>query len=49
MSVELDKEPPGRFDSRTLNGKTLNRWTGRTTTTNNNNNNVNANHNTNTY
>ena len=29
MSVELDREPPGKFDSRTLNRKTLNRWTGR--------------------
>ena len=30
MSVEFDRESPGKFDSRTLNRKTLNRWTGRT-------------------
>ena len=29
MSVELYKESPGKFDSRTLNRKILNRWTGR--------------------
>ena len=29
MSVELYRESPGKFDSRTLNRKTLNRWTGR--------------------
>ena len=29
MSVEYYRESPGKFDSRTLNGKTLNRWTGR--------------------
>ena len=28
MSVEFYMESPGKFDSRTLNGKTLNRWTG---------------------
>ena len=31
MSVESDRESPGKFDSRTLKRKTLNRWTGRTT------------------
>ena len=31
MSVEFYGESPGKFDSRTLNRKTLNRWTGRTT------------------
>ena len=31
MSVELDRGSPGKFDSRTLNRKTLNRWTGRNT------------------
>ena len=30
MSVESYRESPGKFDSRTLNRKTLNRWTGRT-------------------
>ena len=30
MSFEFDRESPGKFDSRTLNRKTLNRWTGRT-------------------
>ena len=30
MSVEFHREAPGKFDSRTLNRKTLNRWTGRT-------------------
>ena len=34
MSVNFDRGSPGKFDSRTLNRKTLNRWTGR----NNNNN-----------
>ena len=29
MSVEFDRESPGKFDSRTLNRKTLSRWTGR--------------------
>ena len=29
MSVEFDMGSPGKFDSRTLNKKTLNRWTGR--------------------
>ena len=29
MSVEFDRESPGKFDSRTLNRKALNRWTGR--------------------
>ena len=29
MSVEFYREPPGKFDSRTLSRKTLNRWTGR--------------------
>ena len=28
-SVEFDRESPGKFDSRTLYRKTLNRWTGR--------------------
>ena len=31
MSVEFDRESPGKLDSRTLNRETLNRWTGRTT------------------
>ena len=30
MSVEFYRESPGKFDSRTLKRKTLNRWTGRT-------------------
>ena len=30
MSVEFYRESPRKFDSRTLNRKTLNRWTGRT-------------------
>ena len=30
MSVELYRESPGKFESRTLNMETLNRWTGRT-------------------
>ena len=30
MSVESYRESPGKFDSRTLNRKTLNRWIGRT-------------------
>ena len=30
MSVEFDRGYPGRFDSRTLNRETLDRWTGRT-------------------
>ena len=30
MSVESYRESPGKFDSRTLSTKTLNRWTGRT-------------------
>ena len=29
MSVALYRESPGKFDSRTLNRKTLDRWTGR--------------------
>ena len=29
MSVELYRESPGKFDSRTLSRTTLNRWTGR--------------------
>ena len=29
MSVEFYRESPGKFDSRTLNRTTLNRWTGR--------------------
>ena len=29
MTVECYGESPGKFDSRTLNRKTLNRWTGR--------------------
>ena len=29
MSVELDRGSPGKFDSRTLDRKTLSRWTGR--------------------
>ena len=29
MSVEFDRESARKFDSRTLNRKTLNRWTGR--------------------
>ena len=29
MSVEFYRGSPGKFDSRTLNGKTLTRWTGR--------------------
>ena len=29
MSVEFDRGSPGKFDSRTLNRETLNRWTGR--------------------
>ena len=33
MSVEFYRESPGEFDSRTLDRKTLNRWTGRTRTT----------------
>ena len=28
MSVNFDRGSPGKFDSRTLNGETLNRWTG---------------------
>ena len=31
MSVEFYRESPGKFDSRTLNRTTLNRWTGRIT------------------
>ena len=31
MSVEFYRVSPGKFDTRTLNRKTLNRWTGRTT------------------
>ena len=29
MSVEFDRESPGKFDSRALNRKTLTGWTGR--------------------
>ena len=29
MSVEFDRGSPGKFDSRTLNRETLDRWTGR--------------------
>ena len=29
MSVEFDRESPGKFASRTLSRETLNRWTGR--------------------
>ena len=29
MSIDVYRESPGKFDSRTLNRKTLNRWTGR--------------------
>ena len=29
MSVNFDRESPGKFDSRTLSRETLNRWTGR--------------------
>ena len=29
MSVEFDRESPGKFDSRTLNRETLDKWTGR--------------------
>ena len=29
MSVEFYRESPGKFDSRTLNRKTLSRWNGR--------------------
>ena len=29
MSVEFYRESPGKLDSRTLNRKTLDRWTGR--------------------
>ena len=32
MSVELYRESLGKFESRTLNRKTLNRWTGRSAT-----------------
>ena len=28
MSVEFDRESPGKFDSRTLSRETLSRWTG---------------------
>ena len=31
MPVEFDRGSPGKFDSRTLNRKTLSRWTGRIT------------------
>ena len=31
MSVDFHRESPGKFDSRTLNRKTLSRWTGRIT------------------
>ena len=29
MSIEFDRGSPGKFDSRTVNRKTLSRWTGR--------------------
>ena len=29
MSVEFDRGSPGKFDSRTLDRETLDRWTGR--------------------
>ena len=29
MSVEFDRGSPGKFDSRTLNRESLDRWTGR--------------------
>ena len=29
MSVEFDRESPGKFDSRTLNRTNISRWTGR--------------------
>ena len=29
MSVEFDRGSPGKFDPRTLNRETLDRWTGR--------------------
>ena len=29
IPIEFDRESPGKFDSRTHNRKTLNRWTGR--------------------
>ena len=32
MSVEFDRESPGKFDSRTLSRTTLSRWTGRSAT-----------------
>ena len=38
MSVEFDRVSPGKFDSRTLNRKTLDRWTGRTQEMTNNEN-----------
>ena len=30
VSIEFDRESPGKFDLRTLNRETLDRWTGRT-------------------
>ena len=30
MSVEFERGPPGKCDSRTLSRETLSRWTGRT-------------------
>ena len=38
MSVEFYREPPGKFDSRTLSRETLCRWTGRISTLTLNNN-----------
>ena len=38
MSVEFDRGSPGKFDSRTLNRKTLNRWTVRNDDDNDNHN-----------
>ena len=29
ISIEFDRESPGKFDSRTLSRETLSRWTGR--------------------
>ena len=37
MSVNFDRGSPGKFDSRTLNRETLNRWTGHNTNNNHNN------------
>ena len=45
MSVEFYRGSPGKFDSRTLNRKTLNRWTGRNNYDNNSNSNSSSNSN----